>query len=111
MMSTSSSDDLARREIARIHGAFEAGRDACSDTFEPQLNDDGSLVLDLGEKGQYGLQLAPNGQLLLFSPLTGPVHYEYDPENDWWRSPHDGHLMVELLVRELMHITSVYIDL
>ena len=28
-----------------------------------------------------------------------------------WRSPEDGHLMVELLVRELMHSTSVCINL
>ena len=110
-MSTASDNDPATREIKRIYGAFEAGMDACSDTFEPSINEEGHLVLDLGDKGQYGLQPAPNGQLLLFSPLTGPVYYEFDSENGWWRNPHDGHLLVELLVRELMHITSVYIDL
>ena len=42
---------------------------------------------------------------------TGPLYYDYDPENKWWKNPIDGHLMVELLVRELMHSTSVYINL
>jgi len=39
------------------------------------------------------------------------MYYEYDPGNKWWSSPTDGHLMDELLVRELMHITSVYLNL
>ena len=39
------------------------------------------------------------------------IRDRHDPENKWWANPNDGHLMVELLVRELMHITSVYIDL
>eukprot|EP00966_Prymnesium_polylepis_P308414 7127283-Prymnesium_polylepis.1 len=86
------------------------GKAACSDTFEPSLGEDGVLVLDLGAKGQYSLQVAGQ-QLLLFSPITGPVYYNYDAENEWWSNANDGHLMVELLVRELMHITSVYINL
>ena len=78
--------------------------------FEPTLGDDGVLLLDLGPKGQYSLQAA-NGRLLLFSPLVGPKYYDYDPSNRWWYAPEDGHLLDELLVRELMHITSVYLNL
>ena len=72
---------------------------------------DGILTLDLGSaKGQYTFQEF-NGQLLLFSPLSGPKYYTYDAGNRWWCAIDDGHLLDELLVRELMHVTSVYLNL
>jgi frataxin-like iron-binding protein CyaY len=106
----------AKVEVARILAAFTVGQAtlaeiSAKDTFNPTIGDDGVLWLDLGDKGYYSLQAQPDGQLLLFSPITGPLYYKHDPENKWWANPNDGHLMVELLVRELMHITSVYIDL
>ena len=108
--------DVAKAEVERILAAFTVGQAtlaeiSAKDVFNPTLGDDGVLWLDLGEKGYYSLQAQPDGQLLLFSPITGPLYYAHDPENKWWANPNDGHLMVELLVRELMHITSVYIDL
>ena len=96
--------------IARINKAFVEAKEGCADVFEPTLGDDGVLLLDLGPKGQYSLQ-ASNGRLLLFSPLVGPKYYDYDPSNRWWYAPEDGHLLDELLVRELMHITSIYLNL
>ena len=111
-----SNADVAKAEVERILVAFTVGQAtlaeiSAKDVFNPTLGDDGVLWLDLGEKGYYSLQAQPDGQLLLFSPITGPLYYAHDPENKWWANPNDGHLMVELLVRELMHITSVYIDL
>ena len=108
--------EVAKAEVARILAAFTVGQAtlaeiSAKDTFNPTIGDDGVLWLDLGDKGYYSLQAQPDGQLLLFSPITGPLYYTHDPENKWWANPNDGHLMVELLVRELMHITSVYIDL
>ena len=50
-------------------------------------------------------------RLLLFSPLSGPKYYSYDAANGWWSAPDDGHLLDELLVRELMHTTSVCLNL
>jgi frataxin-like iron-binding protein CyaY len=96
--------------ISTIHAALNDAKGACSDTFEPALSADGIMSLDLGDKGQYSLQ--PDGErLLLFSPVVGPKHYTWDAANGWWSSPEDGHLLVELLVRELMHSTSVCINL
>ena len=97
-------------EIARIHAAFVDGRDACFEQFEPSLDDQGVLHLDLGAKGQYSLQ-AHGAQLLLFSPISGPKYYDYDAANKWWAASDDGHLLDELLVRELMHITAVCLNL
>ena len=79
---------------------------------------DGELVLDLGPKGQYWLsqvagQKGQKGQqqLQLFSPISGPQLYRFDAANGWWANEADGHLLHDLLVREIMHITSVYLDL
>lgn len=97
--------------IGTIHTAFEDAATSCSDTFKPSLSESGGMLsLDLGDKGQYSLQLDGEG-LLLFSPVIGPKRYIYDPANDWWANPDDGHQLIELLVRELMHSTSVYINL
>ena len=92
-------------------GVMLEAREGCFETFEPSLGDDGVLTLDLGDKGQYSLQAMGADQLLLFSPVVGPKYYSYDPANRWWCSAEDGHLLDELLVRELMHSTSVYLAL
>ena len=81
-----------------------------ADTFECTIGDDGILVVDLGAKGQYSFQ-SHNGQLILFSPVSGPCYYSYESGNKWWIDPNDGHLLDEKLVREMMHITSVYLNL
>lgn len=98
------------RWIKKIQMALEDAREGTADTFEPYMNDEGVLVLDLGSKGQYSLQLEGE-RLLLFSATSGPRYYVYDADNDWWHNPDDGHLLVELLVRELMHTTSACINL
>ena len=97
--------------IARVHAVMLDGQAACFDTFEPSIGDDGILLLDLGEKGQYSLQPHEHDKLMLFSPLVGPKIYSFDESNRWWSAVDDGHLMDELLVRELMHITSVCLNL
>jgi len=107
---SSSSAPPADAFILTVHKALEDGRGATSETFEPRMTDDGILELNLGEKGFYSLSKADD-RLLLFSPTSGPKYYVFDAENDWWVSPDDGHLLVEILVRELMHTTSVCINL
>jgi frataxin-like iron-binding protein CyaY len=96
--------------ILSVHRALEDGKGATSETFEPRITEAGVLELNLGEKGYYTLARADD-RLLLFSPTSGPKYYVFDAENDWWVSPDDGHLLVEILVRELMHTTSVCINL
>ena len=111
-LSSSAAGDLSQPAVTiqRVHAVMLEAQEGCCDAFEPSITD-GKLLLDLGEKGQYGLEEASGGRLLLFSPISGPKYYVWDQSNRWWSSPDDGHLMDELLVRELMHITSVYLNL
>ena len=108
---TDAAAHAAQDTLRDVFAAFEEARGATTDFFEPQLKD-GELVLDLGPKGQYSLsQVAGQQQLMLFSPISGPQMYRFDADNGWWANELDGHLLNDLLVREIMHITSVYLNL
>jgi hypothetical protein len=107
---TASRSETPQAAIQRLYGVMLASSDTCNETFNPTLDVNGILVVDLGAKGQYSMQ-ASDGQLLLFSPVSGPCYYNYDTANLWWFDPSDGHLLDEKLVREMMHITSVFLNL
>jgi frataxin-like iron-binding protein CyaY len=111
LMATTPDGERPDEAVQRILAVMVEAREGCSDVFEPALQADGVLLLDLGSKGQYSLQPAEDEQLLLFSPISGPKYYAYDTSNRWWCAVDDGHLLDELLVRELMHTTSVYLNL
>ena len=96
--------------IQRLYAVMKEASEGCHDTFNPTIDKSNVLVVDLGSKGQYSVQ-ADEGELLMFSPISGPAHYVYDVMNAWWYHPSDGHLMDEKLVREMMHTTSVYLNL
>jgi len=96
--------------IQEVYTALEDGKSASAEPFDPQLND-GKLLLDLGPKGQYSLEETADGRLCLFSPISGPRYYDFDQENGWWSNRQDGHLLYELFVREIMHITAVCVNL
>ena len=113
-LASAAPDGEAGRTLQQIMGALEEAKSAIgtSEVFEPSMQPDGTLLLELGPKGQFSLQALDGGaQLLFFSPISGPKYYEWDSENLWWHSTQDGHQLVEIMVRELMHITSVYINL
>lgn len=75
------------------------------------------LSLDLGaEKGVYVIMREPRTsthpeRLCLASPVSGARWYVYDVPHKAWVSPDDGHHLIELFVRELVHSTARYIDL
>lgn len=50
-------------------------------------------------------------KLTMFSPVSTAVYsYSFDKGNDAWVSDDDGHLLVELLTRELMSSCSGFPD-
>lgn len=110
LTSSTGQGESPQAAVQRLLGVMEEAASGCSDTFQPSINGDGHLVVDLGSKGQYSMQ-AEGAKLLVFSPVSGPCYYQYDSANRWWSDPTDGHLLDEKLVREMMHITSVYLNL
>ena len=110
-LATSAGPETPEVAIRRLHAVMLDAAGNTHETFTPTVGADGMLLtIDLGDKGQYSMQ-AHHGQLLLFSPVSGPCYYDFDGGNHWWKDPKDGHLLDEKLVREIMHITSVYLNL
>jgi frataxin-like iron-binding protein CyaY len=62
-----------------------------------------SMQVDLGAgKGCYTLNKKLN-ELQVISPISASVYvYRYDVTNDWWVNTDDGHLFIDLFVRELL---------
>ena len=64
----------AQRCIDTIYAALVDAKEAAavatpSETFEPSLDADGKILLELGEKGQYGLEALPDGRVTEREPL------------------------------------------
>ncbi|KAG8470719.1 hypothetical protein KFE25_009140 [Diacronema lutheri] len=102
----------ADAELRRIHVAL-------ADAFgeDKATLADGRVQLDLGPSiGYYSISSEVSGRpavpkILLTSPVSGARWYVWDAPNESWSSPDDGHHLVELFVRELMHSTARYVNL
>eukprot|EP00472_Partenskyella_glossopodia_P002155 CAMPEP_0197527554 /NCGR_PEP_ID=MMETSP1318-20131121/22117_1 /TAXON_ID=552666 /ORGANISM="Partenskyella glossopodia, Strain RCC365" /LENGTH=78 /DNA_ID=CAMNT_0043082273 /DNA_START=170 /DNA_END=403 /DNA_ORIENTATION=- len=64
----------------------------------------GSLCITIGNPGSYMFNARPKQKdVQMFSPISGQMYtYRYDKGTSEWISVDDGHLMVELLTRELL---------
>lgn len=61
----------------------------------------GILTLELPTGQHYVISKhAPSQQIWLSSPISGGLHFSYNPEDDSWRLP-DGQALQPLLAREL----------
>ena len=65
----------------------------------------GVLTISLGERGTYVLnKQAPNRQVWMSSPVSGPLRYDYDEARRCWFYKRDGHLLHERLAAELAQL-------
>ncbi|KAG5502837.1 hypothetical protein JKF63_04606 [Porcisia hertigi] len=78
----------------------------------------GVLTIETTERGTFILnKQAPNVQLWLSSPISGPHHYDMitmtqgGREKTSWKSDHDGHDLVEKLERELTEVLGTNLKL
>jgi frataxin len=72
--------------------------------------DSGVLELTLGDKGTYVInKQAPNKQIWLSSPLSGPFRYDYSKEDESWIYSRDKHKLEEKLSKELSEILNTTI--
>ena len=99
------SESLYHIEADRV---MDLVTEKCDDLFD-LTNDDfdyktasGVLNVEFGPQiGTWVLnKQAPNQQLWLSSPLSGPNHYDYDQANTKWISSRDGHSLCCLLQNE-----------
>ncbi|XP_030752535.1 frataxin, mitochondrial [Sitophilus oryzae] len=72
----------------------------------------GVLTIDLGNYGAYVInRQAPNRQIWLSSPTSGPKRYDYSVKNDCWIYKHDGKSLHHLLKLEFESLLGKELDL
>eukprot|EP00240_Pyramimonas_obovata_P015110 CAMPEP_0118936600 /NCGR_PEP_ID=MMETSP1169-20130426/19617_1 /TAXON_ID=36882 /ORGANISM="Pyramimonas obovata, Strain CCMP722" /LENGTH=213 /DNA_ID=CAMNT_0006879909 /DNA_START=13 /DNA_END=654 /DNA_ORIENTATION=- len=68
-------------------------------------NSMGVMTVKLGSLGTFVLnKQAPNRQLWISSPISGPIRYDFDAESQCWIYKRDGHKLKELLEKELSEL-------
>jgi len=71
----------------------------------------GVLTIDCGSNGIFVLnKQAPNKQIWLASPISGPHRYNYNSSGEW-ANTRDGHLLQNRLQREMEYIHNIKIQL
>lgn len=102
---------------ATLDAIYEAAIAASEENlFGPDFDGElasGVVRLYLGdENGTYVANTqTPNRQIWLSSPISGPWRYDWHPNDRVWRSTRDGHLLTELLEKELSGIAGTPIEI
>merc|ERR1719273_2245090 len=82
--------------------------DLCDNLFDVTDDDfdfktaSGVLNIDFGSKGVFVInKQAPNRELWLSSPISGPYHFQYNREHSKWISSKDGTCLFDVLNSEI----------
>lgn len=71
--------------------------------FEVEQEGD-RVTINVGERGRFELSwLSAEGIVTLRSPLRGEFKYSYDWGRETWLCTTDGHLLLDLLTRDLIY--------
>ena len=115
---TESKEEMVFHKVAdeMLHNLQDAveewGEDNAGDDFDLS-HEMGVVTISLGSgKGTYVInKQAPNRQIWVSSPVSGPLRYDYDPARKAWFYHRDGHLLHERLREELLGIFGGALDL
>ena len=85
--------------------------DLTSDEFDFKTAS-GVLTIDFGSNiGTFVInKQAPNQQIWLSSPISGPNHYDWDSTSKQWLSSKDQHSLSSLLQHEFSKVTNTDIQ-
>ena len=65
-------------------------------------HEEGVVTVQMGEHGTYVInKQAPNRQIWMSSPVSGPLRYDYDADRKVWVYLRDGHCLHDRLSEEL----------
>ena len=115
---TESKEEMVFHKVAdemlhNLQDAVEAwGEDNAGDDFDLS-HEMGVVTIAMGSgKGTYVInKQAPNRQIWVSSPVSGPLRYDYDPARKAWFYHRDGHLLHERLREELLGMFGGDLDL
>mmetsp|Transcript_29045 Transcript_29045/g.54354 ORF Transcript_29045/g.54354 Transcript_29045/m.54354 type:complete len:112 (-) Transcript_29045:104-439(-) len=103
------------KEAARMFEHLQKGLEPMSEMNEGfQIEKSGeSMSVTIGPPGSYMFQMDSKKKgIQMFSPISTTLYtYKFDENSQQWISEQDGHLMIELLTRELLQSCSGLPDL
>ena len=89
-----------------LNTAFERAPAAVARDWEASLSA-GVLTVSLGERGVFVLnKQAPNRQIWLSSPVSGPSRFNWDSEQGAWAAARGGGDLLDLLAAEVAQLTA-----
>lgn len=101
-------DDKCVKKMVALEFAFgqyqgTEPRVAVVDSYRDETGTEDVLHVHIRDFGDYVFKTNKAEQLIqLTSPKSGVWNYAYDPDNDRWVCSKDGHLVDELLLREIL---------
>lgn len=96
--------------------------EALQDVFEEEADDqpqlqmdveysDGVLNVIIGSRGTFVMnKQAPNQQIWLSSPVSGPLRYDFEPSSVSWINSRDRHPLLTRLVDDYMELVGRELD-
>ena len=102
---------LASVTLESLQDAFEEEADD-----QPQLQmdveySDGVLNVIVGSHGTFVMnKQAPNQQIWLSSPVSGPLRYDFEPSSVSWINSRDRHPLLTRLVDDYMALVGRELD-
>jgi len=100
------------------HNVCERTLEALQDVYEEYADADPALLMDVeyadgvlnvivGTQGTFVLnKQAPNLQLWLSSPISGPLRYDFSVQDAAWLNVRDGHSLLKLLADDFEKLTK-----
>ncbi len=103
--------DMANLTIEGVQEVYEDYSDATPDQqVEVECASD-VLNVTVGAHGTFVLnKQAPNKQLWLSSPVSGPLRYDFCPESAAWLNSRDRHPLLPLLVADFEALVGDRLD-
>ena len=117
-VASASKDEMIFHKVAdetlnNLQDVVEAwGEDNAGEDFDLS-HEMGVVTIAVGSgKGTYVInKQAPNRQIWVSSPVSGPLRYDYDPKQKAWIYHRDGHALHERLREELLGMFGGDLDL
>ena len=105
--------EIYNREILILESAFVKLQEFDSIISHVGIsNFNNTLMVEMENIGTYKIWMDPSECLLyFFSPNSGNFTYYYEDQEKRWNNIKDGHILEDLLCRELIKYTKGYLDI
>ena len=109
-------------DLGTYHRLADITIEGVQEVYDEEADDDPALAMDVvyadgvlnvvvGERGTFVLnKQAPNMQLWLSSPISGPLRYNFSSEAAAWHNSRDEHELLTLLAADFEELCGKRLD-